>query len=58
MGQAIAVRGDFKAGEVRRACKAGAGCGSGASAAGNRCVLDGASRAVAAQGWVGRKEIR
>src|ERR1700752_3597693 len=59
MGQAIGVRGDFKAGEVRRLAKRARGVGQGRRLLAIAAVLDGASRAEAAKvGGMDRQTLR
>ena len=59
MGQAIGVRGDFKAGEVRRLAKRARDVGQARRLLAIAAVLDGASRAEAAKvGGMDRQTLR
>jgi transposase len=59
MGQAIGVRGDFKAGEVRRLAKSARDVGQARRLLAIAAVLDGASRAEAAKvGGMDRQTLR
>ena len=59
MGQAIGVRGDFKAGEVRRLAKRARNVGQARRLLAIAAVLDGASRAEAAKvGGMDRQTLR
>src|ERR1700747_1889247 len=59
MGQAIGVRGDFKAGEVRRVAKRARDVGQARRLLAIAAVLDGASRAEAAKvGGMDRQTLR